>query len=119
MVKIQIKKKGNKTAILITFHSQSEKFKSASERNKFFSELYGRKQIVPKEKKKYVYYREGLLDEIPHIKVDNSVFIVAMEHMKRMEQFFKEWEDKVIVRKFPVLLEEKQANKLEREIKIE
>lgn len=120
-MKIEIKKKGNRTAILITFHTQSEKFKSPSERNKFFAELYGRKQIIPKENKKYIYRREGLLDTMNHIKVDNSVFIVALEQMKRMEKFFKEWEDKVMVKTFPVLINENQAEKLEEgtEVKIE
>lgn len=119
MVRIEIKKKGNKTAILITFHSQTDKFESASERNRFFSELYGRKQTIPKENKKYIYYRKGLLDSVNHIKVDSSVFIVAMQHLKLMEQFFKEWEDKVIVRKFPVIIDNKQSKELEREVEIE
>jgi len=56
-----------------------------------------------------------LLDEIPHIKVDNSVFIVAMEHMKRMMQFFDEWEDKVRVKTFPVLLCRSEAKELKKE----
>ncbi len=109
-----------KTAILISFNTKSCKFESNSERNKFYSGLHGRKQIIIKKEKRYVYKREGLLDEIPHIKVDNSVFIVAAEHMNRMMQFFSKWEDKVNVRIFPVLLDSSEAKELKaREIKIE
>lgn len=115
-MQIKIRKRGNKTAILISFDTASEKFISASERNKFFSELHGRRQIIIKRSKRYEYKREGLLDVIPHIKVDNSVFIIALEHLKRMQEFFNEWEDKVFVKTFPVILNKDEAKELEREI---
>ena len=50
---------------------------------------------MPSGGKRYEYRRPGLLDEVPHIRVADSAFIVAMEHMKRMERFFDEWHDKV------------------------
>jgi hypothetical protein len=123
-MKIEIRKKKNgKMAVLISFDTESEKFESASERNKFFAGLHGRKQTIKRGDRKYVYRRAGLLDEVPHIPIENSVFIVAMEHLKRMEKFFDSWEDKVRVQAFPVLLTEKNAEKLkgkkEREVKIE
>jgi hypothetical protein len=92
-MKIEIR--GNGAAVIITFDTQAKKFDSDYERNKFFRELHGWKQTVPSNGKRYEYRRPGLLDEIPHIRVADSAFIVAMEHMKRMEKFFKEWEDKV------------------------
>ena len=116
MVKIEVRKKGDRTAILISFDTDSSKFDSHSERNRFFSKLHGRRQIIKREKRRYVYHREGILDEVPHIKVDNSVFIVAMEHLRRMEEFFNQWEDKVMFRTFPVLLNERQVKELEKEI---
>ncbi len=114
-MKIEIRKKQNETAILISFDTDSEKFESASERNRFFWGLHGRRQTVIKNEKRYEYEREGLLDEIPHIKVDNSVFIVAMEHMKRMMEFFDGWDDKVEVKTFPVLLGRSEAKELRKE----
>ena len=111
-MKITIRKKGNNQAILISFDTDSEKFESRTERNKFFSKLHGRKQIIIKQKKRYVYRRPGLLDEVPHIPVDSSVFIVALQNMKRMEKFFNEWENKVLVKSFPVLLTDKEIEKL-------
>lgn len=115
-MRIRIRKRGRNTAILMSFDTDSDKFESRTERNRFFSELHGRKQIITKNSGRYVYHREGLLTEIPHIKVDTSVFIIAMEHMKRMLQFFKEWEDKVELKTFPVLLDKTKLKKLEREI---
>lgn len=100
-----------KRAILICFNVRSKKFDSNYERNKFFRGLYGWKQIIKKEmaggdKKKYVYEREGLLDEVPHKKVDQSSFIVEMQEAERFFKFFEEWADKVIWNTFKVLLEE-------------
>lgn len=104
--------KGKKRAILITFSVCSEKFESNYERNKFFRGLYGWKQIIRKEKKKYIYRREGILSRIPHIKVDESVFIIAKKHLEEMERFLEEWEDKVIWEMFDVLLEPKKWKSL-------
>ncbi|MEM5804735.1 MAG: hypothetical protein QXU82_02710 [Candidatus Aenigmatarchaeota archaeon] len=119
-MKVEIRKKSTgETAILISFDTNSEAFESPSERNKFFTELHGRRQIIKREQRKYVYRRNGLLDEIPNLRVDNSVFIIMREHMRRMEQFFNEWEDKVNFRTFPVLLNEKEAKELKRKNKLE
>lgn len=120
-MKIEIRKKGGNTAILITFQINSNKFENLSERSRFFEELYGRKQIIRREKKIYEYHREGLLNSMNHLKVDNSVFIIAMQNMQRMMQFFNEWEDKVQFKTFPVLLNEEEIEKLkkQKEIKIE
>ncbi|MBU3896779.1 MAG: hypothetical protein KJ697_02495 [Nanoarchaeota archaeon] len=112
-MKIVIKKKKNGTGILISFSTQGENFKSVSERSKFFEKLHGRKQIIIRQKKKYEYHRLGVLDEVPHIPVDNSVFIIMQEHMKQMEEFFNQWEDKVMFKTFPVLLDKEEAEQLQ------
>jgi len=103
-----------KKAILITFTIKTEKFESISERNRFYKELYGWKQIVKKQEKRYIYRRGGLLDEIPHIRVDRSVFIILREHMKKIERFMKEWEDKIKWDAFDVLLDEERERMLRR-----
>jgi hypothetical protein len=103
-----------KKTLLITFTVKTNKFESMSERNKFYKELYGWKQIVKKEEKKYTYWREGLLDEIPNIRVDRSIFIILKEHMNRMREFFEEWNDKIKWDVFDVLLNEKQEEMLKR-----
>lgn len=114
-MRIDIRRNRGSMAILVSFDTQSQEFKSPSERNKFYSKLYGRKQIIIKDSGRYEYRREGLLDEIPHIKVDSSVFIIAMEHFKRIEQFFDEWEKKVMFKTFPVLLDSSNARELEKQ----
>jgi hypothetical protein len=116
-MKIEIRKRQESTAILISFDTVREKFESASERNRFYWELYGRKQVVIKQSGRYEYNREGVMEDIPHIKVADSVFIIAMEHMKRMMEFFKEWQDKVEFEMFPVLLDERKKRELAEEIK--
>jgi len=59
-----------------------------------------------KEEKVYTYRREGLLDEIPHKKVDQSSFIVPEDDFERITRFLKEWHDKVMWKTFRVLLDE-------------
>ncbi len=109
-MKIEIR--GNGAAVIITFDTISSRFDSDYERNKFFRELHGWNQIVPSGGKRYEYRRPGLLDEVPHIKVADSAFIVAMEHMKRMEQFFDEWHDKVECEMMKVMMDPEQMRKL-------
>jgi len=99
-------------AILITFTVKTSRFDSNSERNKFYKELYGWKQIVKKEEKRYTYRRDGLLDEIPHIKVDRSMFIIMKRHMERMRRFLDEWEDKIKWDMFDVLLDKEREKML-------
>lgn len=117
-MKIEIKKKKGQTAILISFDTIKEKFESPSERNRFYWKLYGRRQVVIKKSRRYEYEREGLLEEIPHIKVANSVFIIALEHFKRMMKFFNEWEDKIELKTFPVILDKHEMEEL-KEVEIE
>lgn len=109
-MKIEIRKNG--AAVIITFDTHAERFESPYERNKFFRELHGWNQTVPNGSKRYEYRRPGLLDEVPHIKVADSAFIVAMEHMKRMEQFFREWEDKVEVEMFNIMMDPEKLRRL-------
>jgi len=119
-MRIEIRKKpSGETAVLISFDTELEKFDSPSERNKFFTELHGRRQIIIKQGKRYEYHREGLLDEIPNMRVDNSVFIIMQEHMRRMEQFFDEWEDKVNFKTFPVQLKEREMREFKRKSKVD
>jgi len=100
-----------KRAVLICFNVRSKKFDSNYERNKFFRGLYGWKQIIRKtnsdgEEKKYIYERNGLLDEMPHKKVDQSSFIIGTNDANQMFEFFEEWTDKVMWNTFKVLLDE-------------
>jgi hypothetical protein len=106
-------RKGFGTAVIISFHTRSSKFDSDYERSKFFRELHGWKQTIPKENKKYIYKRSGLLDQVPHIKIADSVFMVAMEHMKRMSEFFDEWNDKVDCNMMEVMVNMKKLRRLE------
>ena len=101
-----------KKVVLITFSVRSEKFDSNYERNKFFRELYGWKQTIPKEKKTYEYHRAGLLDEMPHKKVDQSSFLIPEDNFDRMMEFFEEWHNKVMWRTFKVLLDAKELKEM-------
>ena len=92
-MRIEIRKGGE--AVIISFHTRVDNFDSDYERITFFRKLHGWNQTVPKNGKKYVYRRMGLLEEIPHEKIADSVFIMARKHMKMMEKFFKGWETKV------------------------
>jgi len=104
-----------KKAVLIAFSVKSGMFESHYERNKFFRGLYGWKQMIKKEviikegkkpqEKVYTYRREGLLDEIPHERVDQSSFVVPEDDFGKIERFMREWGNKVMWKAFKVLLE--------------
>ena len=104
-----------KKAVLVCFSVKSERFESHYERNKFFRGLYGWKQMISKkvvegekpktQKEFYTYRREGLLDDIPHKKVDQSSFIVPEDESDRIIGFMEEWHDKVMWKTFKVLLD--------------
>ena len=93
-----------KKGILITFSIKSQKF-TPSERTVFFRKLYGWKQVVPTEDKKYEYERPGILDEMPHEKVDKSSFIVPEDNFDEIMNFFDQWTNKVMLKTFKVLLD--------------
>ena len=93
-MKIEVRKNGVPVAI-VTFHTRIDQFESDYERSKFFRELHGWKQTIPRNGKRYLYHRSGLLNDVPHIKVADSAFIVALKHMNRFERYFEEWQDKV------------------------
>ncbi len=100
-------------AVLICFSVKTKKFENIYERNKFFRELYGWKQVIKREKKNYEYRRDGLLDKIPHIKVDQSMFIILKRHLRLMEEFFEEWKDKINWNEFQVILDKEKIKLLE------
>ncbi len=100
-------------AVLIKFSIESKKFDSNTERNIFFRELYGWKQVVTKEKKKYTYDRKGLVDEIPCAKIDKSMLLIQKEYVDELLNFLQEWEEKVHWHLFNVLLNEEQQKLLE------
>lgn len=96
-----------KEASLLTYNTHREKFESVYERNKFYRGLFGYKQTVKKNGKTYEYEKEGLMDEIPNSRIDDSVFIVANENVERIENYFLEWGEKVSHHIFTVLIEDK------------
>jgi len=114
MVRIEIRKRGDNVGILISFDMDCSKFNSNYERNRFFRGLYGWDQRIRKKNNVYHYRREGVLGAVPHIKVDNSVFIVALEEMQGILDYFNEWETKVRWKTFRVLLNTDEQELLEK-----
>lgn len=97
--------KVTKKAVMFTFAMKSARVTN-SEKTKFFKELYGWTQTVPGGKKKYVYHREGVLEDMPHEKVNQSSFLVPENEAERMMEFFDEWGKKVMLKTFKVLLDD-------------
>lgn len=93
-------------AALLTYNTKKEKFESVYERNKFYRGLFGYKQTVKKNGKKYEYEKEGLMDKIPNVRVDDSVFVLAKKNTERVEDYFVDWSSKVSYHIFKVLIED-------------
>ena len=71
--------------------------KSPVERTKFNRKFLGYND--KSQFGKYLYFREGLLTKIPHIRVSNSLFITLKEDLKRVKTFCEEYGVKLFVRK--------------------
>jgi hypothetical protein len=93
-------------ASLLTYDTKRKKFDSVYQRNKFYRGLFGYKQTVKKNSKKYEYEKDGVMDKIPSIRIDDSVFILAREHTERVEDYFSNWGDKVTHHIFTVMIDD-------------
>ena len=96
---------------VITFHTRNDRFDSEYEKSKFFRELHGWKQTVPRNGKRYVYARKGVLGEVPHIKIADSTFIVPTEMAKTLMGYFEEWADKVDVEMLNMMMQQQEFMK--------
>ena len=92
-------------ASLLTYSTEKKNFDSVYERNKFYRGLFGYKQTVKKNGKKYEYDKDGLMDEIPNIRIDDSVFIISEEYTEKVKEYFMEWESKISYHIFTVVIE--------------
>ncbi|MEM7826692.1 MAG: hypothetical protein QXQ40_00510 [Candidatus Aenigmatarchaeota archaeon] len=100
-----------KRVVLISFSTNGKRFNSLGERNRFFRELYGWNQVVVKRnKKQYTYRRPGLLDSIPHMKIDDSVFLITERYLNKVEEYFNNWSKKVECRMLKLLMDEKMVD---------
>jgi len=111
-MRIEIRNGNGVSAVIITFDTRPSEFDSDYDRNKFFRGLHGWKQTVPSGEKKYFYRRSGLLDEVPHIKVADSAFIVAMANMQRVVEYFEQWSDKVDYEVMEIMMSKKRVHEL-------
>jgi hypothetical protein len=98
-------------ASLLTYSTEKQSFDSVYERNKFYRGLFGYKQTVKKNGKEYEYDKDGLMDEVPNIRIDDSVFIVSKNRTPKVEEYFIEWRPKVSYHIFKVILEQKDLVK--------
>lgn len=108
-MRIEIRKRGQEVpVVIITFHTRSDRFESDYEKSKFFRELHGWKQTVPRNGKRYVYLRKGVLGEVPHIKVADSTFIVPKQEARTLIDYFDEWAGKVEVEILEMMMRQRE-----------
>lgn len=82
-------------AALVAYKTRLDRFRSRSERNKFYRGLHGYRRKVRRNNKVYRYEKSGILGNTPHIKVADSTFIVEREHLEKFRTYFDEWGGKV------------------------
>ena len=96
---------GKLEACLLSYSTEREEFESMYERNQFYRGLFGYTQTVKRNGKEYEYEKDGLMDEIPNVRIDDSVFLFASGDRDRVEAYFVEWGEKVTHHIFKVVLE--------------
>ena len=79
---------------------------SPAVKRRFFRDLYGWRD--KSQYGKYEYKREGLLSNIPHIRLTRGVFIVAQEHGLKVKKFLK-GKAAVITRQVVLTAKDKKA----------
>ncbi len=99
-------------AVLISYDTKKEAFDSLYERNKFYRGLFGYKQEVKENGKVYRYEKQGLIDKIPHIKVEDSVIIVAEHNQELFKQYFTQWAGKVEYKTYKIILDNNDWKKV-------
>ncbi len=97
---------GGKKAVLLSYDVRSDRFESRSERNTFYRGLFGYKRTVRRNDTVYHYDTDGLLDEVPHIKVEDSVFIIRRSDAPQFKTYFTDWTGKVDVQMYKIKLED-------------
>lgn len=95
-----------KECCLVTYNTRRENFESVYERNKFYRGLFGYRQTVKRNGKTYEYEKDGIMDEIPHARIDDSVFIIAEGDENPIKEYFMEWDEKVSHHIFSVKVED-------------
>lgn len=83
------------------------RFKEKAEQksiNQFCKKFYG--QYTSSHGGKYHYRRQGLLDNIPHIKLIGGVIIVTKDSAGKLIDFLKEYEAEVYIRDVILLPED-------------
>ncbi|MFB6203154.1 MAG: hypothetical protein ABEK01_01535 [Candidatus Nanohaloarchaea archaeon] len=93
---------------LLTYNTKRENFESVYERNKFYRGLFGYTQTVKRNGKVYEYDKEGILDEVPNVRIDDSVFIIPQEQIGPVKEYLMDWTGKVSHHVFTVIVEEKE-----------
>jgi hypothetical protein len=66
---------------------------------------------VKKNGKEYEYEKDGLMDEIPNVRIDDSVFIIMQNHKGRVNEYFTDWGEKVTHHIFKVIIDDKNVIK--------
>ena len=99
-------------AILFSYDTRREKFDSLYDRNKFYRGLFGYRQTVRENGKVYRYEKKGLINKMPHIKVEDSVIILLEEDSPCLKEYLERWSKKVDYRTFKVVLEKDQLEEL-------
>ncbi len=98
--------------VLFSYDTKREKFESLYDRNKFYRGLFGYKQTVRENGKVYRYEKKGLVNKMPHIKVEDSVIIVLEEDADCFRKYLEKWGEKVKYRTFKVLLNKEDIKEL-------
>jgi len=95
-----------KTGTLICYTLGSKP--TAVERNRFRKEFWGYRDFS--NKGRYTYERDGLISDVPHVKLIRSVIIVRNEDCDRIVEFLRKNNATVFMKK--VILSKEDQDKL-------
>lgn len=79
-------------AVLVTYEAKRRNFESMHRRNQFYRGLFGYKQTVKRNGKRYEYDKDGLVDRTGVTRVDDSVIVAKKGCEEPVLEYMRDWE---------------------------
>nr|EGQ40546.1 MAG: hypothetical protein J07AB56_12760 [Candidatus Nanosalinarum sp. J07AB56] len=79
-------------AVLVTYEAKRKNFESMHRRNQFYRGLFGYKQTVKRNGKRYEYDKDGLVDVAGVTRVDDSVIVARRGCEEPVLDYMQDWQ---------------------------
>jgi len=97
-------------ALLVTYRAEGRMFDSTYQRNQFYRGLFGYRQTVKRNGKRYKYDKDGIADLSGVTRVDDSALLFVKGRREEILDYMQDW-PQVSHHVFKVEVEDKQLRR--------